>query len=281
MKTSKLNLTFTIMTTNKRTETNMVELYDKYFVKRELDSYTDEEIKRLYNSPILFLVSEYFKALKLRCWHQTAEPLNLSTVMDGIGEKDIPNLTEQEFYRLLYGRKDWNSMRIAKLQYIIKQTVPMRKEVKALQICNDVLHWCTGYCEIYEHTYNPDTQIPPEELYAKLHEKDEVDKQYGRATRSEVYDFIWQTARHLDTRTLDKLLRKSKIGNAHRPKNNRKIYKYDKQGCLIDTFANRDECIEKDGIKKNMLSMVLTGRRKTYKGYSYVEDKEEKSEKVN
>lgn len=270
------------MTTNERTETNMVELYNKYYVRRELDSYTDEEIKRLYNSPILYLVSEYFKALKLQCWHQTAEPLNLGTVWGGIAEKDIPDLTEKQFEELILGRKRFNDIRIVKLKFNVNQTVPMKKEIKVLEdYCNDILHWCTGYHEVYEHTYNPDTQKSNEQMYAKLHEKDEVDKQYGRATRSEVYDFIWQTARHLDTRTLDKLLRKSKLGKAHRPKNNRKIYKYDAQGSLIDTFANRDECMEKDGIKKSMLSSVLSGRRKTYKGYSYVEDKEEKSEKVN
>lgn len=262
------------MTTNEKTETNMVELYDKYFVKRELNTYTDEEIKRLYNSPILYLVSEYFKALKLRCWHQTAEPLNLSTVFDDVTENDIPNLTEQEFFRVYLRRIEWNEIKIAKLEVIKSES----KELRALKICRDVLFWCTGYHEIYERTYKP-KQVTPERKYAELHKDDEDDIENGRATKIEVYNFIWQTARHLDTRTLDKLLRKSKLSKAHRPKNNRKIYKYDKQGCLIDTFKDREDCINKEGMKKSMLSMVLSGKRNSYKGYSYVE--EEKTESGN
>lgn len=254
-------------------ETNIKELYDKYFIKRELDSYSAEEMERLLKSPVLYTVIMYFKELKTRYEHKIAEPLNLGMVWGGIAEKDIPDFDEKHFEELIVGKIYWNSTRLVAVREQPKQTVQMKREVKALEHCLDILHWCTGYHEVYEHTRKP-TQSSNEERYAELHKKDATDEQYGRATKIEVFNFIWQTGRFLDAGTLNSLCRKSKISTAHRPKNNRRIYKCDERGKVVATYANRQECIEQDGIKKSMLSSVLSGRRKTYKGYSYVEEDE-------
>lgn len=254
---------------------DMKTLYEKYFVKKELDSYTDEEMTRLLKSPVLFTVLKYFKEVKLKYEHMTyIKPLNLCAGWIGriASDEEIPNLTGSQYVCLVTELMSANG--------IVQETVKMddgnsiegKRKIKALEYCNDVLYWCTGYHEIYERTYNPETQILPETKYAKLHDNDEVDEQYGRATKIEVFRFLWHTARYLDARTLNSLCRKSKISTAHRPKKNRRVIKYDTQGKVVATYANRQECIEKDGIKKEYLSKVLSGRKKTFKGYSYVEE---------
>ena len=51
-----------------------------------------------------------------------------------------------------------------------------------------------------------------------------------------------------------------------------KIVKIDKNTFdIVAEYETRNECIEKEGMAKNTLSMVLSGARKTYKGYAYKE----------
>ena len=51
-----------------------------------------------------------------------------------------------------------------------------------------------------------------------------------------------------------------------------KIVKIDKKTFdIVAEYETRNECIEKEGMDKTSLSNVLSGRRKTYKGYSYKE----------
>lgn len=51
-----------------------------------------------------------------------------------------------------------------------------------------------------------------------------------------------------------------------------KIVKIDKKTFdIVAEYETRNECIEKEGMDKTSLSNVLSGRRKTYKGYAYKE----------
>ena len=51
-----------------------------------------------------------------------------------------------------------------------------------------------------------------------------------------------------------------------------KIVKIDKKTFdIVADYETRNECIEKEGMDKTSLSNVLSGRRKTYKGYAYKE----------
>lgn len=64
------------------------------------------------------------------------------------------------------------------------------------------------------------------------------------------------------------------INNNHKSKKQHKIIeKYDIDGNLIETYDNRQECIEKNGLKKSALSLHLCGKRKTLNGYIYKEKK--------
>lgn len=51
----------------------------------------------------------------------------------------------------------------------------------------------------------------------------------------------------------------------------KKIEKYDKDGNLVATFKDRQDCIKQDNISKQSLYNVLKGKRKTYKGFIYKE----------
>ena len=51
-----------------------------------------------------------------------------------------------------------------------------------------------------------------------------------------------------------------------------KIVKIDKKTFdIVAEYETRNKCIEKEGMTKEALSMVLSGKRKTYKGYAYKE----------
>ena len=51
----------------------------------------------------------------------------------------------------------------------------------------------------------------------------------------------------------------------------KQIEKYDVNGKLIETYADRQECIEKNNFDKSALSKHLSGKRKKLKGYIYKE----------
>lgn len=51
-----------------------------------------------------------------------------------------------------------------------------------------------------------------------------------------------------------------------------KIVKIDKKTFdIVAEYETRNECIANEGMTKEALSMVLSGKRKTYKGYAYKE----------
>jgi hypothetical protein len=92
----------------------------------------------------------------------------------------------------------------------------------------------------------------------------------------DLYDFIINNVQYAPIDDLRKLLGIIKknfiINNAGRPTNEKKIYKYDADGNKVAEYKNRAECVEKDEIKKSMLSLVLSGKRNSYNGYKYVEE---------
>ena len=88
--------------------------------------------------------------------------------------------------------------------------------------------------------------------------------------------FNYLTADEIYTRLINDLEYKIKIVDEQNRreqdnKKNKKIFKYDKQGELIEIFENRNDCIERDGLKKAALSLHLNGQRKTLKGFVYKE----------
>jgi len=66
-----------------------------------------------------------------------------------------------------------------------------------------------------------------------------------------------------------RLIKREKKSRAR--KFNKTIEKYDVAGKLIETYADRQECIEKNNFTKSALSKHLSGKRKKLNGYIYKE----------
>lgn len=153
-------------------------------------------------------------------------------------------------------------------------------KISYYNICNEVIYFETGLfdknLEYSIENEDEETIDYLEERLFEYHMNDEDDIEMGKATKEQIYKFILGTLRFCSVAELKKLLeyadKKFDIAPAHRPRYNKKIYKYDLNGNLIDTFENRAECIEKEGISKPALSQVLSGKRKQHKGFIYKEE---------
>ena len=140
--------------------------------------------------------------------------------------------------------------------------------------CAEVIYWCCGIYDYLVATNEDDEEL--EAANIELHINDITNKANGKPTLKEVYDFIFHTLRNCNMKEIDMLLGlcnyKDEPVVAHRPSYNKKINKYDKEGNLVATFANRAECIEKEKVNKQALSHVLLGRRQSLNGFVYKEE---------
>lgn len=239
---------------------------------RTLESYSNDELKKLYKSFTLYIVTEWLKITQKKknneLWR--VNPTNGKKYEDGNWLRVLNSLHVQTIEMKLQSEKyNDDEQKRKELQY----------EKVVLNTIDDVLFWFAGGIEELEKNFEAGCYVrDPDELYEELHENDDIDKEYNRATKEEILKFIWETLRFCDNNTLSRLCkladRKFEFRAAHRPQKNLKIYKYDKDNNLIETFANRAECIEKEGMTKSALSNVLSGKRKSYNGYIYIEETE-------
>lgn len=91
----------------------------------------------------------------------------------------------------------------------------------------------------------------------------------------ELVDLIVNHLQYMDLKNLKKLLmlidKNFEQKPAGRPQKNWKVLQYDMKGNLVAEYNSRTECMEKNNIKKSLMSLLLSGKRKTHKGYKYVE----------
>lgn len=281
---------------------------------KELNTYSVDELKKLYKSFSLYIVTEYLieqknklnkkiidlnrkaeKEADNRGTEFKAAPVPLTTIhfknektetikntddYDRATIKVINNLSTASDSRV------FNSMRIDNIKRkLVEQQYKsenekekLRYEMQALNVINNVLFWCTDCFEELEENYikNPDNFKDPEEMYFELHMNDEENIKYSRATDMDIYTFIWETLQWCDVKDLRRLInyadKKFIINAPYRPAINKKVYKYNKNGDLLATFENRADCIKQENIKKQALSHVLSGKRKTLNGFIYKEE---------
>jgi len=232
---------------------------------KKLEEYKIEELKRLYKSYSLYIVTKWFRLYQ-----------------------KIHNTNEYRFFKIdnpdCYETAQWNRVFIGLKIKSINTDIDLGKyrstaelnnmkcEKLALNICGEVLLYCTN-------RINELDEDAKERSLKELHEQDNVDKEYNRATKEEIYNFIWNTLRFCDIKELTGIIKscdnqfqlKDNI-YYHRPPNNKRIFKYDMCGNLIATFLNRADCIEKEGMTKSTLSKILTNINLKYKGYKYKEE---------
>lgn len=113
------------------------------------------------------------------------------------------------------------------------------------------------------------TKLHANEFLHQLYEEDEDN-------HSEMYDFVINNLQYASIEDLKKLC---KLNSEHflikgkgRKSKNKKIFKYDLKHNLLNTYVNRNECIDVEQISKQSLYNVLSGKRKQLKGFIYEEE---------
>lgn len=94
---------------------------------------------------------------------------------------------------------------------------------------------------------------------------------------SDMYDFVINNLQYAsidDLKQLTKLAKKDFVINGKgRKSQNKKVFKYDLEHNLLNTYPNRNACIDAEQISKQALYNVLSGKRKQLKGFIYEEEK--------
>lgn len=232
---------------------------------KPLEDYTTEELQKLYKVQSVCILTEWFKNRKR--YHN--EPI--------IDILDVTK-TQQDHLRFLNVCKIKNIVHQLEtdedVDNIEKENLLNQKIV--FETCNEVLFWCAGGFVQVKQMYDAGKEVQnPVELFNELHEYDDFDIKFGRATKWDIYLFIWSTLRYCSAKELANLLKLSEkkfiVRDVGRPVVEKVILKFDRFGNLVETFKSRQECMEKDNIGKQCLSHVITGKRKAYHGFKYVE----------
>lgn len=113
------------------------------------------------------------------------------------------------------------------------------------------------------------TKLYANEFLHQLYEEEEDN-------HSEMYDFVINNLQYASIEDLKKLC---KLRSEHflikgkgRKSKNKKIFKYDLKHNLLNTYVNRNECIDAEQISKQSLYNILSGKRKQLKGFIYEEE---------
>ena len=93
---------------------------------------------------------------------------------------------------------------------------------------------------------------------------------------SDMYDFVINNLQYASIDDLKQLMKLAKkdfvIKGKGRKSRNKKIFKYDLNHNLLNTYVNRNACIDAEQISKQALYNVLSGKRKQLKGFIYEEE---------
>jgi hypothetical protein len=116
------------------------------------------------------------------------------------------------------------------------------------------------------------------ETMVKLHANDFLHQLYeeDEDNHSDIYDFIINNLQYASIEDLKKLCKLNEkdflIKGKGRKSKNKKIFKYDLEHNLLNTYPNRNACIDAEQISKQSLYNVLSGKRKQLKGFIYEEE---------
>lgn len=102
--------------------------------------------------------------------------------------------------------------------------------------------------------------------------------------KDEIWQFIINEICHTERTDLVEIMRRYRIkfnDKRGRPNNNLKVYKFDVNTLkVLAVYENRQECIEKEGIGKPFLSLLISGKRKSYKNCTFGEMTEERLREI-
>ena len=93
---------------------------------------------------------------------------------------------------------------------------------------------------------------------------------------SDMFDFVFNNLQYASIEDLKKLCKLRQehflIKGKGRKSRNKKIFKYDLEHNLLNTYVNRNACMDAEQISKQALYNVLSGKRKTLNGFIYEEE---------
>lgn len=125
------------------------------------------------------------------------------------------------------------------------------------------------YCRSEKELSDTITKLNACRYLHQLYEEDEDN-------HSDMYDFVINNLQYASIEDLKKLC---KLNSEHflikgkgRKSKNKKIFKYDLKHNLLNTYVNRNACINAEQISKQSLYNVLSGKRKQLKGFIYEEE---------
>lgn len=125
------------------------------------------------------------------------------------------------------------------------------------------------YCRSEKELSDTITKLNACRYLHQLYEEDEDN-------HSDMYDFV---INNLQYASIDDLKKLCKLNSEHflikgkgRKSKNKKIFKYDLKHNLLNTYVNRNACINAEQISKQSLYNVLSGKRKQLKGFIYEEE---------
>ena len=125
------------------------------------------------------------------------------------------------------------------------------------------------YCRSVKELSDTMTKMFANEFLYQLYEEDEDN-------HSDMYDFVINNLQYASIDDLKKLCKLNAenflIKGKGRKSKNKKIFKYDLKHNLLNTYVNRNACIDAEQISKQALYNVLSGKRKQLKGFIYEEE---------
>ena len=163
-------------------------------------------------------------------------------------------------------------------------------ELSKINKCNLYEHWGLFQCETdlttlvegEKYTFNfhlpISDNIPSYDEFIKTHFMMNktldvlIEEEEKKCIENMKKRFGTSNGRKIQPITSDEFLKRYRFyKNSKKRKIGKKIEKYEVTGRLIETYSDRNECIEKNNFTKSALSKHLSGKRKTLNGYVYKE----------
>lgn len=241
-------------------------------MRKKLHQYSDNELKRLYSRKDLYEMTQSLLEY------------------EGDGKNSIGRFLDTSRQTPEMAIK-WNNYQIDFIKYnnSDNNTEWLKKYIEIIEICNDILKWTKVYfgneddeiddveiieTETEDGSIEVSLQTNLKSKYEKIHKNDYNDIRNGKATKEEMYLFIWNTLRFLSLKKLQILVdtyQNLYITNKPGVKSsNKMILVYDEKDNLITTYKNRNECIESENMSKQNLYKYLKDG-KLHKGKRFVE----------
>lgn len=244
-------------------------------MKKRLHQYSEEELKRLYSR------KDLYELTKILLDYKSDE--NILKKYLNTSKQTAKMAIKWNEYEIEYIKHNNNS----KDEEI---NIWINNLIETIQTCNNILEWTYIYYGNYKSMDDTEYQIieiekedgsiemqcntEKKNIYESIHKNDYNDIRNNKATKEEMYLFIWNTLRFTSKRKLQTLVDTYRsLYNTNKPgvkSSNKMILVYDEKDNLIATYKNRNECIESENISKQNLYKYLKDD-KLHKGKRFVE----------